>query len=73
MPTVVELLVVELLVAVELVLLESTDAVTAEALGNEAEATTMFLRDNFGHARMTSIDGEATERSRLEAVRAIAG
>lgn len=59
--------------AVEVVLLESTDAATAQALGEVAEATTMFLRDNFGHARMTSIDGEATEKSRLDAVRAIAG
>lgn len=58
--------------AVEVVLLESTDATTAQAIGEAAEATTVFLRDNFGHAKMTSIDGEATERTRLEAVRAIA-
>ena len=59
--------------AVEMVLLESTDAATAAALGEEAELTTLFLRDAFGHARMTANDGDATERSRLEAVRAIAG
>lgn len=59
--------------AVEVVLLESTDAATARAIGEAAEATTVFLRDNFGHAKMTSIDGESTERTRLDAVRAIAG
>ena len=42
-------------------------------LGEAAEATTVFLRHGFGHARMTSIDGESTERSRLEALHHMLG
>ncbi|MCP4435596.1 MAG: winged helix DNA-binding domain-containing protein [Actinomycetia bacterium] len=57
--------------AVEVVVLEATDAEGTEAIGAAAEVTTAFLRESFGHARMTSIDGDATEQARLDALRAM--
>jgi len=59
--------------AVEVVMLDAPTGAAGQSVEEARERTTTFLRGRFGHARMTSLDGEATERSRVEALRSLAG
>jgi len=57
----------------EVALLEAPDAATRRSLVEAVERTSAFLHAEFGHARMTAIDGEGTEQARLAAIRGIDG
>jgi hypothetical protein len=57
---------------VEVALLDQLDSAAGAVLDVEVESVSEFLNKDFGNARMTAIDSESTERSRLDALRSIA-
>ncbi len=57
---------------VEVAVLDKLDTAARSALDAEVDRVSDFLNRDFGNARMTSIDSESTERSRLDALRSLA-